>query len=256
MKRSLMIGRYQPFHARHEAMVRKVLRENQDAQVIIGLRDTEFSEENPYSVLERFHMIRGVFQKEIMDDQVRIYVQPDFDQLIIGRKLGWDIVEIELDEDEIPASASNLREATRGVLWITGRPSAGKTTLAMALQKRLGRSTAILDGDTMRRSISAGLTLTDQDRVENNRRIGTLARDLSSQGLTVIGATVSPTNAVRSVIDLACDPTWIYTHRDDEIPEPHNYEIPKWAISVDMDLWTPEEAAKHVMETLAQGTLK
>lgn len=79
--------------------------------------------------------------------------------------------------------------------WITGLPAAGKTTLGRALQQRLqeaGASACLLDGDELRKGLCSDLGLSDQDRSENIRRAGEVARLMVDAGVHVICALVSP----------------------------------------------------------------
>ena len=80
------------------------------------------------------------------------------------------------------------------ILWFTGLPGSGKTTLAaeVAAHVRAVRPVEILDGDEMRRQLSRGLGFTRNDRDENVRRIGFVARLLARHGVFVITATISP----------------------------------------------------------------
>ena len=60
-------------------------------------------------------------------------------------------------------------------VWLTGLPSAGKTTIAHALEKRLlaaGHRVEVLDGDVARTHLTRGLGFSREDREENVRRIG------------------------------------------------------------------------------------
>jgi bifunctional enzyme CysN/CysC len=80
-------------------------------------------------------------------------------------------------------------------VWLTGISGAGKTTIARALQRRLvdaGRVAMILDGDELRRGVCSDLGFSHQDRTENIRRAGEIARLLFDQGAVVICAFVSP----------------------------------------------------------------
>jgi adenylylsulfate kinase len=86
-------------------------------------------------------------------------------------------------------------------LWFTGLPSAGKTTLAHALAKRLTDAgyerVEVLDGDVAREHLTKGLGFTREDRDENVRRIGWVAELLSRNGVIVLCSVISPYRAVR-----------------------------------------------------------
>jgi adenylylsulfate kinase-like enzyme len=77
------------------------------------------------------------------------------------------------------------------IIWIRGERGAGKTTLAKELCSKLPKA-ILLDGDEMRASISEELDFSDEDRYENNMRIGKLAAVLHKQGFDVIVATICP----------------------------------------------------------------
>jgi bifunctional enzyme CysN/CysC len=88
------------------------------------------------------------------------------------------------------------------VLWLTGLPGAGKSTIADALERRLhalGRHTYVLDGDNVRGGLNKDLGFTPEDRAENVRRVAETARLLLDAGLIVIVAQVSPFRADRAV---------------------------------------------------------
>lgn len=81
------------------------------------------------------------------------------------------------------------------VLWFTGLSGAGKSTTAVALQAaltELGCNTYLLDGDQLRQGLCKDLGFSEQDRSENLRRIGEVARLMVDAGLLVICATISP----------------------------------------------------------------
>ena len=80
-------------------------------------------------------------------------------------------------------------------LWLTGLPSAGKTTLALALADVLrarGVDVEILDGDQVRTQLSAGLGFTRQDRETQVTRIGFVAELLARHGVTVLVPVIAP----------------------------------------------------------------
>ena len=81
------------------------------------------------------------------------------------------------------------------VLWLTGLPCAGKSTIASLLEKKLealGRHTYLLDGDNIRLGLSKNLDFTPADRVENIRRISEVAKLMVDAGLVAIVAIISP----------------------------------------------------------------
>lgn len=79
--------------------------------------------------------------------------------------------------------------------WLTGLPASGKTTLAHALADKFrehGYGVYILDGDELRSGLCSDLGLSAEDRSENIRRAGHVARLMYDAGLVVICAFVSP----------------------------------------------------------------
>jgi adenylylsulfate kinase len=86
------------------------------------------------------------------------------------------------------------------VVWFTGLPSSGKTTLARSLEGALrsrGHRVEVLDGDEIRARLSRGLGFSKEDRDENIRRIAYVARLLAGQGVAAITAAISPYREVR-----------------------------------------------------------
>lgn len=85
-------------------------------------------------------------------------------------------------------------------VWLTGLPSAGKTTIARAVEKRLldeGRKVEVLDGDVVRTHLTKGLGFSREDRDENVRRIGFVADLLSRNDVVVLCSVISPYRHVR-----------------------------------------------------------
>ncbi len=80
-------------------------------------------------------------------------------------------------------------------VWLTGLPSAGKTTIAHAAAERLrgdGHRVEVLDGDEIREFLSAGLGFSREDRHTNVQRIGFVAELLASHGVTVLVPVIAP----------------------------------------------------------------
>jgi adenylylsulfate kinase len=81
------------------------------------------------------------------------------------------------------------------VLWFTGLPSAGKSTIAHALEEKLHQArcrTFVLDGDNVRHGLCGDLGFSENDREENIRRIGEVAKLFVEAGTIVLTAFVSP----------------------------------------------------------------
>ncbi|GAA0423652.1 adenylyl-sulfate kinase [Cocleimonas flava] len=81
------------------------------------------------------------------------------------------------------------------VLWFTGLSGSGKSTLANAVEKELfdsGHNVTVLDGDNVRHGLCSDLGFTEEDRNENMRRIGEVAKLFVESGTIVLAAFVSP----------------------------------------------------------------
>ncbi|HEX5615713.1 MAG TPA: adenylyl-sulfate kinase [Acidimicrobiia bacterium] len=88
-------------------------------------------------------------------------------------------------------------------LWFTGLSGAGKSTIANLVIDELrarGHKVELLDGDEVREHLSKGLTFSKQDRDENIRRIGYVAKLLARNGVIAVTAAISPYRAVRDEV--------------------------------------------------------
>lgn len=123
-----------------------------------------------------------------------------------------------------------LDEATRSrrnghrgaVVWLTGLPGSGKSTLAFSAELQLhaqGFQTAVLDGDNLRHGLCADLGFSLDDRRENMRRVGEVARLFAAQGSVVFVALVSPLRAAREAVRERLPPgDFIEVHCDCPLP--------------------------------------
>jgi adenylylsulfate kinase len=90
---------------------------------------------------------------------------------------------------------STTTRAQGATVWLTGLPSAGKTTVARHLGDRLkaeGRRVEILDGDEIRRFLSAGLGFSREDRNTNVQRIGLVSEVLARNGVLSVVPVIAP----------------------------------------------------------------
>jgi adenylylsulfate kinase len=88
-------------------------------------------------------------------------------------------------------------------VWLTGLSGSGKSTIAVALEKRLwdrGVRSFILDGDNIRHGLNKNLGFSPEDRTENIRRIGEVAKLFTQAGMVAITAFISPYRADRDQV--------------------------------------------------------
>lgn len=89
------------------------------------------------------------------------------------------------------------------ILWFTGLSGAGKSTLAHAVEERLhqdGARTFVFDGDNVRHGLCSDLGFAVEDRVENIRRIGEMAKLFAEAGVIALTAFISPFRADRDKV--------------------------------------------------------
>jgi adenylylsulfate kinase len=88
------------------------------------------------------------------------------------------------------------------VLWMTGLSGSGKSTIAKGLEQKLhaaGYLSMVLDGDNVRTGINANLGFSEEDRLENIRRIAEVSKLFVSCGVITINSFVSPTRDIRQL---------------------------------------------------------
>ena len=98
---------------------------------------------------------------------------------------------------------SSLKQQKPCILWFTGLSGSGKSTIANAVESKLlelQKHTYLLDGDNVRMGLNKGLTFSDEDRVENIRRIGEISKLFVDSGLIVITAFISPFIKDRKIV--------------------------------------------------------
>lgn len=244
---SLFVGRWQPFHKGHKTLIETVLKKGKP--VVIAIRDTEISHKNPYSTYERWSLIQEEFKK--YGSLVKIIIIPDIDEICYGRDVGYAIRKIDLDADIEKISGTQTRKEnppTNAIVWLTGQSGAGKSTIANALQKKIGG--VILDGDEMRETISQGLGFSQEDRHTHNLRVARLAQTLAKKNLVIVSV-IAPFRKTREEIDKLIKPVWVYVKR--KLPKDTNkpYEEPqKPDVRVETDKQTTAEQIEMIVKFL------
>ncbi|AOL22164.1 bifunctional enzyme CysN/CysC [Erythrobacter litoralis] len=172
-----------------------------------------------------------------------------------------------------------LKNQVPRVLWFTGLSGSGKSTIANEVEKRLAvmnRHTFLLDGDNVRHGLNRDLGFTENDRIENIRRVGEVAKLMADAGLIVLTAFISPFRAERRMVrDMLAEGEFIeifvdtplevaeqrdvkglyakarsgqlknFTGIDSPYEPPENPEI-----TVNTVEMTPGEAAQHIIDAI------
>jgi bifunctional enzyme CysN/CysC len=185
----------------------------------------------------------------------------------------WQHLEVD------KAARARIKGQPPRVLWFTGLSGAGKSTIANLVDKRLhalGYHTFLLDGDNVRHGLNRDLGFTDEDRVENIRRVAEVAKLMTDAGLIVLVSFISPFRAERQMarsrfedgefIEVFVDvPLALAEERDvkglyrkaraGQIPNftgiDSPYEVPEHAeVHLDAGSHSPEKLAAVVLEKL------
>jgi len=189
---SLFVWRWQPLHGGHIELIETALKKNEP--VVIAIRDTKKDKNNPYSVRQRRKMIKRAF-----GDKVKIIKIPDIKKIYIGRDVGYEVVKLSYDIEKISGTRVREMKETSFTVWFTGLSKSGKTTLALALRKKLkkrGIKTRLFDGDFIRGTLWDDLQFTREDRNENVKRVIELCKTKSK--LNNIVALISPYRELRN----------------------------------------------------------
>ncbi len=129
-----------------------------------------------------------------------------------SQNIHWQAITID------KAAHAAIKGQKGRVIWLTGLSGAGKSTIANLVEKRLhadGRHTYLLDGDNVRHGLNKDLGFTEEDRVENIRRVAEVARLMVEAGLIVLVSFISPFRAERRMArDLMEPGEFIEVHID------------------------------------------
>lgn len=100
------------------------------------------------------------------------------------------------------ADKESLLKQRGCMVWFTGLSGSGKSTVAIALERELqkrGILCRILDGDNIRLGINSNLGFSEEDRIENIRRIAEIGKLFVDTGIVTIAAFISPNNMLREM---------------------------------------------------------
>ncbi|MCC6904973.1 MAG: adenylyl-sulfate kinase [Anaerolineae bacterium] len=173
-----------------------------------------------------------------------------------------------------------MTEQAGFTLWMTGLSGAGKTTIALILEKELKEKRGLkierLDGDVVRQSLTRDLGFSKEDRDKNIERVAFVAKLLSRNGVGVIASFISPYQSVRDQVRAETTnfievfinaPLQVCIERDvkgmyaramaGEIPNftgvSDPYEAPENAeIMINSDQETPEDSARRIIRYLEE----
>jgi adenylylsulfate kinase len=223
------IGRWSPFHKGHTAIIMKKLRERPKLPVLILIRNTK---EDQYSPTVRAQYIKVWMIKQHIKGTIMIV--PNIEGVYWGRGVGYNTERVEVDEETKKISGTAIRKQMQKgkddwntvvaddkssyllsskiasivehglVVWFTGCPSSGKTTLSNALLRIVKErfphvKTQLLDGDEMRSSpIAQHVGFSKKDRADHIRRMAYMAKMFADHGILVMCAFVSPDRKVRN----------------------------------------------------------
>ncbi len=98
---------------------------------------------------------------------------------------------------------SKIKNQKPCILWFTGLSGSGKSTIANAVESKLlelQKHTYLLDGDNIRMGLNKGLSFSDEDRIENIRRIGEVSKLFVDAGTIVLTAFISPFQKERDTV--------------------------------------------------------
>ncbi len=222
------IGRWSPLHAGHIAIMEKKRTQHPNLPVLIMVRNTP---SDAYSPIQRAAYVKAwMIEKKIRGT---IMIIPNVEGVYWGRDVGYHVGAVAMDKKSLAISGTHIRRAIhegstrwerlvatesaaymltpktssimeRGhVVWLTGCPSSGKTTIASLLRKKLtGRyphmKIQVLDGDDMRASpMAQHVGFTPAQRADHILRMAYLAKLFADQGIFVICAFVSPNRKIR-----------------------------------------------------------
>lgn len=230
-KHLAFIGRWSPFHKGHVAIIQKKRKERPTLPVLIMVRDTDTDAYPAY--------IRAAYIKTwVLKHHIKatIMIIPNIEGIYWGRDVGYSVGLVDVDRKLQKISGTDIRknifQNAKGwkqavanpqssqllspkistiiehglVIWLTGCPSSGKTTIANALLSHVHTmypylKIQLLDGDAMRASpMAQHVGFSAKDRAQHILRMAYLAKMFADHGILTVCAFVSPDRSIRKQV--------------------------------------------------------
>ena len=223
------IGRWSPFHQGHTAIIQKKMTQQPELPILIMVRNTTTDQ---YTASHRAEYIKiWMLENNILGT---IMIVPNIEGVYWGRGVGYTVEKVDVDESIQKVSATAIRDGMKSksntwrsliaskngidmltpiishiidhgmVIWLTGCPSSGKTTLSTEVIAQLRTryphlKIQLLDGDDMRASpLATNAGFSKLDRAQHILRMAYLAKMFADHGILVICAFVSPDRSIRT----------------------------------------------------------
>jgi len=173
-----------------------------DRKVVIGVVESQVSEETPLAWSVVVKMLRKWYTG--YSDTVSVVPLPDVGAVSVMDGGGRIVAPVPSRPPHGIASSfcfQCFEEQAGFVVWLTGLPSSGKSTIASRLWgwfNQNGITTQVLDGDTLRAGAHSSLGFSRAGRIENIRRAGRIARTLQAYHVGVIAAFITPYRGMRA----------------------------------------------------------
>ena len=221
-KRAIFVGRFCPFHKGHLAIMQKKIDEGKPLLILV--RDTYY---DAYPSELRKRMIETTMSYLKVDAKVMII--DDIESINYGRGVGYEVNEMDVDESIQNISATEIRKKidmeddswqemmpegadkvlmdyiqNKGiVVWLTGLPSSGKSTIANLVSDYLmaaGIKIENLDSRVIREKIGYDLGYSYEDRQKSLERATFIAKLLARNGVVVFSSFITPLESMRKEI--------------------------------------------------------
>lgn len=235
MKKPVLFpGRFQPPHAAHIEIAKKLIAEGKF--VWFGVKETDSDINNPLIFNKRAEKIHELmFAAGFRGQDYGIRSIPMFEEIAVGRTPGHKLIEVVLPDEfknisgteerkKMVASSRVGKEADPFCLWLFGMPNSGKSTLAYHLVQDRLRNCVIFDGDRFRERVTPELSFSREDIIENNRTAIRCVKSMMDQGFNCIVAMITPYEEMRDLAQKEiknCKMVWVRATEEERASRPN-----------------------------------